>query len=228
MAKYVVGRQETIAIQGFLRYLQSNYSRKINPNDALLIAAISAVVRVESGSFAGIKYNNPFNLKSDPTSEIKIVDGKRRVVTRPGKLLRFETLAAGFRAMAKLLIRSPKASLLRVALNALKRGGNGGAVDFLAALAMSSFDAAHYGATDWLQAYDPQENLVYAAYLQTGSVQLKDPYTRVEKPPPPPPPLPRDFNYKVVVREYLDPYAAGRRYASRNARQNLATSSQRR
>lgn len=219
----VVSHTETLYIQGLLRYLHYNYSRKINTNDALLIAAISALLHVESGSFKGIRFNNPFNLKSKDTSRVVVDEetGKKRTVRVPGKLLRFATLAKGFEAMAKVLMNAPKGSELNLALNALKRGGNQAAVDFLAAIAMSTFQADHYGATDWMQAYDQNHNALIREYLTIGGVQLKNPYVRPKKPPPPPPSLPRDFNYKAVVREYLDPWAAGSLYASRHRRATL-------
>lgn len=222
--KRTVSYRETQAIRSFLGFLQKTY-RKINVNDTLLIAAISALIHVESGSFKGIKYNNPFNLRGDPYRELVIRKGKRSSVERPGRLLHFKTLEGGFRAFAKTLLNAPKGSMYNLALNALKRGGNDAAVDFLAAIAMSQI-AGSYGVNDWLLAYDSNSNALLKEYLTIGGVQLRNP---VAAPPPPPPPeLPRDFNYKVVVRDYLDPWARGRLYDGRHRRQNLDNATRRR
>lgn len=225
--KHTVSYYESNIIRGFLGYLHNHWSRKIDASDPFLISAIYAWVKVESGGFGGIRFNNPFNLHGPDITTIRIVDGKKRPVTRPGPLLRFASLSKGFEALAKVLISAPKAYGYQTALNILKRGGNDAAYEFLAAIAMSQFDAGRYGATDWMTAYDKDKNLLLKAYLNVKGVQLRNPVVAKPKPAPKLPELPRDFNYKVVVRNYLDPWAAGRLYDGRHGRSTVDARSSR-
>jgi hypothetical protein len=209
--------QETVAIKAFLGYLQKNYSKLINPNDVFLISAIASWERQESGGLSRVIGNNPFNIRKSP-----LQSGSRLSRNGNGHFAIFSSMAKGFEAAAYLLIHgggAKDAYGYRTALNALKHGGNQAAVDFLAALAMSSWDAAHYGASSWLAAYKPETNNLLYVYLSFGGVQLSDPNPHPKpKPKTMPPLLPRDFNYNVVVRNYLDPYAAGDLYSKRHRR----------
>jgi hypothetical protein len=208
-----VSYAETIAIRGFLSYLQKNYSRLINPNDVYTIAAVSAWLHVTSGGgLSKVVFNNPFRLRGAP--------GPRRAdgSPTPGPLLRYATLAQGFIAAAKVLMKATTANGFLLALNALKRGGNEAAVDFLAAMAMSRWDAGHYGAADWLAAFDATKNKLLAAYTKIGGVQLKNPYVKPVKPAKPASKLPRDYNFQPVKITYLDPWAAGMLYKARRRR----------
>jgi len=213
----VISFAETTAIKAFLGFLNKNYSRLINPNDTYLIAAISAWFHQESGGLKNVIGNNPFNIRPGMTS---FMSNGFRVSTRGnGRFLTFATMEQGFRATAYLLMHGNKAYGYQLALNALKNGGNQAAVDFLAALAMSSWDAANYGAHSWLEAYNPKKNHLLRNYQSITGVQVQDP-----NPHPKPkkvkrtPLLPRDFNYQVVVRNYLDPWAAQDRYQRRRRR----------
>jgi hypothetical protein len=230
----LISYKESIAIQAFLGYLNKNYSKQINPKDTYLIAAVAAWFHQESGGISRVIGNNPFNIRPGMTS---FMSNGFRVSTRGnGKFLTFASMAKGFEAAAYLLMHGSKAYGYRVALNALKNGGNKAAVDFLAAMAMSSWDAANYGAHNWVEAYNPKKNHILRNYVGITGVQLgdpgpgnrnrtsdKQPLKKPKPPPPPPPKLPRDFNYKVTPRDYLDPWMAKHLYARRR-RQKLDAS----
>lgn len=216
MAK--VSFAETKAIQGFLGYLNKNYSKRITTTDTYLIAAVSAWFHQESGGLSHVLGNNPFNIRDSP------LENGSRQTAHNGHFATFATIAIGFAAAARLLMygghgsgsKDRDAYGYRLAINALKQGGNQGAVDFLAALAMSSWDAGRYGTHNWAEAYSPKSNHLLRNYVGITGIQLKDPHPKPKKQPKPPPTLPRDFNYQVSVRNYLDPYAAGRRYEHRH------------
>ena len=149
-------------------------------------------------------------------------NGYRTSKNGNGKFLTFASLSKGFEAAAYLLIHANKAYGYQLALNALKRGGNQAAADFLAALAMSSWDAAHYGATDWLSAYNPATNHLLRTYQSITGVQFA-PAAPKKKPTGKhkPPPFIQPPNYQKVVGHYLDPYAAGDLYKRRHSRPAL-------
>ena len=214
MAGIVLTYKETIAIQGFLTYLQKHYSKAINPKDTFLIAAIGAWFRQESGGVQNVIGNNPFNIRPGMVSFMS--NGYRVSKNGNGRFLTFATLTRGFEAAAYLLMHANKAYGYQLALNSLKHGGNDAAVGFLAALAMSSWDAAHYGANNWIEAYSAKHNHLLRVYAGITGVQLSDPHPKKKKPPKPRPTLPRDFNYRVVVRDYIDPWLARDRYESRH------------
>lgn len=213
----VVSYAETKGIQAFLGYLSKRYSKLINPKDTYLIAAVAAWFHQESGGLSKVIGNNPFNIRPGMVSFM--ASGVRVSTKGNGKFLVFSSMARGFEAAAYLLIHANPAYGYRLAINALKKGGNQGAVDFLAALAMSSWDAAHYGAQSWEDAYNPKKNHLLRNYLGITGVQLSDP--RPPKKKKPLPQLPRDFNYKVVQRNYLDPYARHAMYLNRHRKQSL-------
>lgn len=207
---------ETIAIQAFLTYLEKNYAKSINPKDTLLIAAVGAWFFQESGGLKNVIGNNPFNIRPGMVSFLS--NGYRVSKNGNGKFLTFATLSIGFQATAYLLMHANKAYGYQLALNALKNGGNQGAYDFLAALAMSSWDAAHYGATDWLTAYDPKTNHLLRTYQSITGVQLINPHPKPKPKPKPHPVLVTPHYYNVTSRVYLDPWAARDMYRKRHAR----------
>lgn len=211
-----VSYAEAQASKAFLTYLNKNYSKLVNPNDTFLIIAITTWFHQESGSLGRVIGNNPFNIRNSP-----LQSGQRQSKNGNGKFAIFSSMAKGFEAAAYLLMhgghgtgnKDVDAYGYRLALNALKHGGNQAANDFLAALAMSSWDAAHYGAQNWTEAYDPKQNHLLRVYLSFGQVQVQNPHPKKKKPRPE---LPQDFNYRVVVRDYMDPYARGSFYADRH------------
>jgi hypothetical protein len=227
MAKINLTFQEVTAIRAFLTYLNKHYSKWINNDDVFLIAAVGAWVYQESGGLKHVIGNNPFNIRSSP------LQSGTRATRGNGHFAVFSSMSRGFEAAAYLLIHGNKAYGYQIALNALKNGGNQAAVDFLAALAMSSWDAAHYGAQNWSDAYNPKINHLYRVYLNIGGLQLADP-----KIPPPgskprprhkppgkhelPPRLPHDLTYTAPTRGYLDPYAAKDLYHRRHDRNSVS------
>jgi hypothetical protein len=213
MAGNVVSYAETQAIKAFLGFLNTNYSKRISANDNFLIAAISAWFHQESGGIRNVIGNNPFNIRPGMLSFMS--NGYRVSSHGNGKFLTFATLAKGFQAAAYLLIHGNKAYGYRLAVDALKKGGNQGAVDFLAAMAMSSWDAGRYGTNGtWQEAYNPKMNHLLRNYIAITGVQVTNPNPH-PKPRKPQPKLPRDFNYNPTVRSYLDPWAASDLYRRR-------------
>jgi len=213
MAGSTISYAETIAIQAFLGYLTKNWSKSINAKDTFLIAAVSAWFHQESGGLSRVIGNNPFNIRNSP-----LQSGTRKTLNGNGHFAVFSSMARGFMAAAYLLMHGSKAYGYQLALNAMKKGGNQGAVDFLAALAMSSWDAGHYGAHSWIEAYDQAHNHLLRNYVGIAHVQLANPHP---KPPKPTPVLPRDFNYRVVIRNYIDPWAVQAMYRYRRGRTAL-------
>lgn len=216
-----LGYAESQAAIAFLKYLHDHYSKQINPNDTYLIMAVGAWIMQESGGIKRVLGNNPFNIRDSP-----FAIGYRQTKNGNGHFAIFRTVADGLRAAAYLLMhggfgkgsKDADAYGYRLAINALKHGGNQAANDFLAALAMSSWDAAHYGTTDWMTAYDPTRNHLLRVYLSFTGAQIKDPHPKPAKPIPK---LPRDFNYQVLVRNYTDPWAAKDLYLTRHQPQGL-------
>lgn len=217
-----VSYAETKAIQGFLGYLYKNFSKRVNINDPYIVAAVSAWFHQESGGLSHVLGNNPFNIRDSP------LQSGSRSTRGNGHFAIFATMAIGFAAAARVLMyaghgsggKDQDAYGYRLALKALLHGGNQGAVDFLAALAMSSWDAGRYGTHSWAEAYDAKHNHLLRNYVGITGIQLKDPHPKPVKPPKPPPVLPRDFNYQVSVKNYLDPWARGKSYQYRHGRRS--------
>jgi hypothetical protein len=222
MSKATVTYAETQAVKAFLGYLKTHWAKSINPNDQFLIIAVTAWFHQESGSLSRVIGNNPFNIRTSP-----LQSGSRLSKNGNGHFAIFSSMAKGFEAAAYLLIHGNKAYGYQLALNALKHSGNQGANDFIAALAMSSWDAGHYGVNNWTEAYDAKTNHLLRVYLSFGGIQTKDPQgpakgaAKARKKELARPKLPQDFNYKVIVLNYMDPYSSGRAYAKRHARVSL-------
>lgn len=213
MAKRTIPYAQALAIKAFLTYLNKHYSKLVNPSDNLLVAAVAAWWMQEGTGSIG---NNPFNIRPGMVSFM--ASGVRTSKNGNGKFLVFASLAKGFEAAAYLLMHANKAYGYQLAISALKHSGNQAANDFLAAMAMSSWDAAHYGAHSWQEAYDAKTNHLLRNYLAIGGVQMSNPHP---KPPKPKPQLPRDFNYSAVVRNYLDPWAVKALYNKRHGRSTV-------
>jgi len=205
---------ETTAIEAFLGYLHGHYSTAINSRDTYLIAAVGAWFRQESGSLSRVIGNNPFNIRSSP------LQSGTRTTLHNGHFAVFSSLSKGFEAAAYLLIHGSASYGYQLALNAMKKGGNQAAVDFLAAIAMSSWDAAHYGAANWAEAFDPKQNHILGLYLTIGGIQLQDPHPRV-KPRKRPPVLPRPHFALPEQHAYVDPWVSAQFYRSRRRHADL-------
>ena len=123
---------EILGAQAFLSALGADES------DNMLVA-VTAWFRQESGSTANVVGNNPFNIR--PGAESYLAVG-----IRPGNFLVFPNIETGFKAAA-LLLKGAGSAYGYGAVVAAARSGN--AINFLAALALSSWDIAHYGVTDY-------------------------------------------------------------------------------
>lgn len=110
-------------------------------NDNMLIA-VTAWLRQESGGLSAVIGNNPFNIRPGALSYLSVGTRQGRV----GTFLLFPDIATGFKAAA-LLLKSlaPSYGYGEV----IKQAQAGNAVSFLAAIALSSWDAAHYGVKDY-------------------------------------------------------------------------------
>jgi len=227
MAKAVVSYAEAKAVMAFLGYLQKHYSKSINPKDQFLIIAVTAWFHQESGGLKNVIGNNPFNIRDSP-----LQSGTRQSKNGNGHFAVFSSMARGFEAAAYLLIHGGHGSGTkdadsygyRLALNAMKKGGNQGAWEFLAALAMSSWDAGHYGSQNWTEAFSEKTNHLLRVYLSFGGIQLRDPHPKPKKPPPK---LPQDFKYKQAPNAFLDPWRARDLYSKRHDKPSLTVAGSR-
>lgn len=100
-----------------------------------MLIAVTAWFRQESGSLANVIGNNPFNIRPGSTSYLA-------TGTRPGNFLIFPDIATGFQAAALLLKGAGNAYGYGAIVRAAQSGN---AVNFLAAIALSSWDISHYG-----------------------------------------------------------------------------------
>lgn len=215
----------TLAEQAYakllLQYLHDHYSRSIKANDPFLIYAMAAWLHAADKEFPNrLKSNNPFGL----------LDGA-------GKMVKFKSIRLGIIGAAKALIAQSKnnavvvidsegrkrvirqnthleMSLFAGALNALKHGGNTGASQFLMWLAYTSWSPSHYG---WKYGEDvgkPENNKLLAWYVRFSGLetQVVKKTTKTIRLPMPP----RDLNAPMIVRDYLDPWAAKGFYEARH------------
>ena len=125
---------EIIGAQAFLAALGADES------DNMLIAVVSWF-RQESGSLDRVIGNNPFNIRPGALSYLAIGTWQGRV----GTFLSFPDIGTGFKAAALLLKGFGTAYGYGAVVKAAQSGN---AVNFLAAIAMSSWDVAHYGVHD--------------------------------------------------------------------------------
>jgi hypothetical protein len=200
----VVVVQETIAAQAFLRAIGANWQN----ND--LIYAVVAWMRSESGSLKRVIGNNPFNLRPGRDISPDLIEGIRKTKNGNGYFLIFKTLAAGLQATAQRLLRAGNDwrgyGLIIRAFRA------GLAIDAMNAIALSAWNASHYG----YKAGGPtSDNHIYRIYAGFTGLQLPKP-TEPKPKPKPLPARPRDLNAPVVVTNYLHPYDVRDFYLARH------------
>jgi hypothetical protein len=118
----------------FLRYLGADY------HNNEMIRAVVAWFRQEGGLGANLIGNNPFNIRPGVASRLS--SGVRTSTKGNGKFLIFATLTKGIQAAALVLKELAPHYGYGAVIRAAKAGE---AVEFLAALALSSWDSAHYG-----------------------------------------------------------------------------------
>lgn len=187
-----------------------------NPqSNVYLVLAVIAWLRSESGTrYIG---NNPLNLR--PGADIaKYVSGRRKAGNN-GYFATFASLAIAAKASAARL-KSDGANGWRgygMIIRAIKRGASasaksqqGQAIDFLTAIALSKWDAGHYGTFDKDPAeYDGNKNRLIKVWLGlTGApVVFPDPHPpKPIRPPKPKKVQPDDKLYLNVAAERIDPY----------------------
>lgn len=221
MASTVATLDEVKGAQAFLRYIGVTYT------DQYLILAVVAWFRQESGSIGKVIGNNPFNIRSSPLASgrrpqygtVSVINpitgfktGTKRAIV--GYFATFSSLEKGFQAAAYLLLHGNKAYGYQLAVKALRNGGQQGARDFLVALALSSWDAAHYGTHGPSDAATTNNHLLVIYSKFTG---LTLPAAAPQKPKPVvkaaavkvptvllPPVLRRDYVSGYAVKTFYD------------------------
>lgn len=200
----VASAAEVAAAQAFLRKLgapwQNNY----------LVVAVVAWMRQESGGLKSVLGNNPFNLR--PGKDIAAYQsGVRKSRNGNGYFAVFATLEDGLIATAARLLKA--GNDWRGYGLVVRAARNGQAVDFLTAIALSAWDAAHYGL--------PEDNHLLRVYASFTGLQL---------PPPKPPKAknrtsapkvrakPRTELKPPVARTYLDGFETRSFYDARHRR----------
>lgn len=205
----VASAKEVEAAQAFLRYVGAD-----SHNNYLILAVVSWFYQ-ESGGLSRVIGNNPFNIR--PGIASKLSSGVRRSRNGNGFFLIFPNLDTGFRAAALVLKALSPSYGYGLVVQALRRGS---AVDFLVALAMSSWDAGHYGVTGSDNPADPRQNHLLAVYSSFTGLQLPSP-KQDPKPPPkehPQPKLPRSLQPPPPRLHYASGFAARRFYEQRHPR----------
>lgn len=186
----------------------------VGTGNAYLITAVIAWLRQESGGLSKVIGNNPFNIRQS-----KYASGYRQTKGN-GKFAIFSSLKMGAIASAQLLLDAGHdyRGYWRI-VKAARRANDGTdgdkqkqALDFLAAIALSKWDAAHYGTGRdvTLGTYDPAKNHLVRVWATISGIPAipveptakeKDTRKRAAKPRPPGPLNPPTSNHS-----YLDPW----------------------
>lgn len=195
---------ETSAARAFLTYLSAD------PNNRGMVQAVVAWFRQESGSLSRVIGNNPFNIRSSPLAS------SYRQTRSNGRFAIFPSLDVGFRAAARLLLSMGE----RYGYGAVVRAARAGNPrDFLMALALSSWDAGHYGM--------PKVNHLIDVYNGITGLQIAGPPKVPPKPKPTVPPIvtpkptplpvmPTALKPPTFATEFIDGFAVHRFYAARH------------
>jgi len=179
-----------------------------------MIAAVVAWMKLESGSMAGIKGNNPFNLRPGILSTLGSVTGQRLIgydprTGEPMYVLTFKTLELGILAAGYLL---RKVATFAKALAAAKRGD---ALGFLAAIG-AVYNPSKYGYKELLAEVQRYTGIEQSPVIVVPPIEPPQP----GQPLPPVIKFPRQ--YKTIAEPgrpqftYIDGYAAGRFYRARH------------
>ncbi len=205
---------EVQAAQAFLKAIGANYQS----ND--LIYTVVAWMRTSEGGKANLWGNNPFLLRPRDARYISkdLIAGTKSRAGR-GTFLVFDSLTAGLKALAQVLLAQKGDDALGYGLiiRAFKQGNP---IDSQIAIAMSAWDAAHYGfdmANPDSQAAAAQ-TAIYKVYLSFTGLELPDP--KQPKPHAPVPRPPRDLPSPPPPYPYIDPGAAGAFYRDRHRTAN--------
>lgn len=213
--KNVVSLKEVQAAQAFLRALGAPWQ------NSDLIYAVVAWLRVSERDHPGYIGNNPFNLLANSGVPAYLVAGVKRVTTyyldpdtgrrrvRTDNVILFRNLKDSLVALANVILkRATTSGGYRLILQAARHGTP---FDVLNAIALSAWDASHYG---YLQA-DTRTNRLYQYYITfTGMQMMKpaQPKQRHEIIPP----QPTVVYPPVLSYPFLDPFQARAFYLARH------------
>ncbi len=222
-----VSIDEARAAEAFLSYLKVDW--KDNP---FLVTAIVAWFRQESGSLSHVIGNNAFNLRPG-ADDAKFRSGVRRSKNGNGMFSVYATLEQGFRAAAnRLLSAGHDWRGYDAIIRAARDGAHAGmtkdqqtrqGLAFLTALALSAWDAGHYGAPDG----NPQTNHLVRVWASiTGlpgnwkALPPKKPGVKKKKPKVPAA-LVRGPAGDPAKPQFLDPHHARAFYKERHRKSHV-------
>lgn len=198
----VANEREVAAAQAFLRFLGANWRSN------LLIIAVVAWMRQESGGLSHVIGNNPFNLRPG-ADDAMYRSGIRKSKNGNGHFSVYATLENGLVATANRLL---KAGNDWRGYGLIVRAARAGSpVDFLTAIALSAWDAGHYGL--------PKDNHLLRVYASFTGLKLPAPKSTEPKPTKAArkiPPAPAVLRAPNLEMHYLDGYDSGRFYRERH------------
>jgi len=218
--------KETAFAIAFLKALKGDYQ------NVYLITAVVAWLRQESGGLSRVIGNNPFNLRPG-ADDARFRSGIRTSRNGNGRFSMYATLAKGAQAAANRLLKAgndyrgyaPIVKAVRGNYSKRPEDQQLQARDFLKAVAMSKWDASHYGAVTYT--YGPYNTHMPVYHEEANHlIKLWRRFTGVTMPPvktptpPAPPPKARPSSQQSIYMQYsqtfIDPYAARRFYEARN------------
>lgn len=211
MSGNVANVKEVAGAIAFLQYLHADW------HNNYLILAVVAWLHAESGGLKNVIGNNPFNLRPGK-DDLKFRSGIRRSKKGNGYFSVYKSMEAGFRAAAnRLLTLRAKYGYGLIVTSAQAVRGNTAAEqqsvaqDFLYAIALSAWDASHYGITN----NDPTTSHLYRIWITFTGLDLPNPKQPKRRPPTPAPkPLPV-IQPPNLRAHFPDPYDALRFYRGR-------------
>ena len=209
----------------FLKYMHANYENQ------LLVSAVVAWLRQESGGLDRVIGNNPFNIRPGMTNIFR--SGVRQSRNGNGYFNIFPNLDAAAKATAYLLMHGSRTYGYYVVVAAAQRAVslkdqkalNAQALDFLTALANSSWDAAHYGYDKkdprtnhlvrvWLTLVD-KDGMIAQALAEALAAKQKSKSKPVAKKK-----LPRELAAFLAKADFIDGYESMEFYAARHKTDN--------
>jgi hypothetical protein len=214
--------------QLFLRALHAN------ERNSYLILAVVAWLRSESGTnYIG---NNPLNLRPG-ADDARYRSGVRKTLNGNGYFSVYSSLEKAAKASANRILRAGNdyrgyGLIVRAAQR--KAGTStaseqGQAIDFLTALALSKWDAGHYGTGKNVrpETYDGRKNKlikVWAGLTGQSFTLPQDPPKPAKKKKKAIPRQPRATVHENIEYNYLKPYAAFQFYEERHRAEPTETS----
>ena len=221
---------ETTFAQAFIKQLGGDI------NNVYLITAVVAWMRQESGGLSKVVGNNPFNLRPG-RDDARFRSGTRKSKKGNGTFSVYASLAKGAQAAANRLISAGSDYRGYDAIVAAARGKYSQRVedqqkqarDFLKGVAMSKWDASHYGAIIHQKIEDGRYEDIYQESwnhlikvwqnipgVNWVPVAVKPPPVKQPPKPPPRPAVQLAINPALGVGNYIKPYAARTFYEQRH------------